>query len=235
MASSLPNIVRLPSGRRKLVCTSVRSFWERLEGADRVAGVLVTKKNMSIAVSDSKRDVAASFGFLERVEVNKDKQILIDALEAAKKYEAGFRVGGLVVLDRHREAGEKIPDESNEMIAYVRELFDRRDFPHLKGMLFVSDRDVAVHTSKRTDDFARAVTRNAKNRFIETRSKVWDQSQPRLVYPTESYFENSSKLFSLSSRIALQTVLDSIKLDQHGINGQVEDENVHERQETAES
>lgn len=43
--------------------------------------------------------------------MNKDKQIVIDALEAAKKYEAGFRVGGLVVLDRHREAGEKIPAE----------------------------------------------------------------------------------------------------------------------------
>jgi len=167
--------------------------------------------------------------------VNKDKQIVIDALEAAKKYEAGFRVGGLVVLDRHREAGEKIPDESNDTIAYVRELFDRRDFPHLKGILFVSDRDVAVHTSKKTDDFARAVTRNAKYSFIETRSKVWDQSRPRLSHPKESYFENSRKLFSLSSRMALQTVLDSIKSDQHGVNGQEEEKHVPERQETAES
>jgi len=125
--------------------------------------------------------------------------------------------------------------KSNDTIAYVRELFDRRDFPHLKGILFVSDRDVAVHTSKKTDDFARAVTRNAKYSFIETRSKVWDQSRPRLSHPKESYFENSRKLFSLSSRMALQTVLDSIKSDQHGVNGQEEEKHVPERQETAES
>jgi len=35
--------------------------------------------------------------------------------------------------------------------------------------------------------------------------------------------------------MALQTVLDSIKSDQHGVNGQEEEKHVPERQETAES
>lgn len=64
-----------------------------------------------MCILPSSLDKASAFGFLQRVDVQTDRSVLIDALERARTFEKDFSVSGFVIGDRHRNEGEEQSQE----------------------------------------------------------------------------------------------------------------------------
>lgn len=176
---------------QNLICRTVPSFRHILPADTRVAALDVTRRHVSIALSDPSRTRAAPFGVLSRINPTADARLLQPALEP-------LSISGLII---------GVSPSTTPDIQFIEELIANETLPDLHGILFYSEAHALKRAISACDDFVDA-SKMLPQLETRKRGRFIDAMNPRVSHDDlETGFRTRA---TISATEILQAALEDL-------------------------